>query len=116
MNINTQPWTMATKRVVLSLLAISTLGFVALPARADEGIIQDSIQESINTGKGNTSIQNSYQESRINRRNRRGGRNMEEIDTGVVQTNDQYCDQVGRNNLCVQNTDQRSRIRYRRGR
>ena len=116
MNINTQAWNIGTKRIILSLLAISTLGFVALPARADDAVIQDSIQESINTGKGNTSIQNSYQESQIYRRNRRGGRNLEEIDTGVVQTNDQYCDQAGRNNLCVQNTDQRSRIRYRRGR
>ena len=116
MNINISAWTKGTKKIILGLLAISALGLVDLPAKADEAIIQDSIQESINTGKGNTSIQNSYQESRINRQNRRGSRNLEEIDTGVVQTNDQYCDQVGRNNLCVQNTDQRSRIRYRRDR
>ncbi len=115
MNIYTKAWTMGTKRVVLSLLAISNLGLVALPARADNAIIQESLQESINTGKGNTSIQNSYQESQI-RRDRRGRGNGEVIDTGVVQRNDQYCDQAGRNNLCVQNSNQHNRIRYRHGR
>ena len=116
MNTYTNPWLIGTKRVILGLLTISALGIVGLPARADEAVIQQSIQESVNTGDGNTSIQNSYQESRINRRSRRGSRNYEEIDTGVVQKNEQVCDQLGGENLCIQNTDQRSRIRHRRGR
>ena len=116
MNTYTDTWLIGTKRVILGLLTISALGIVSLPARADDGVIQQSIQESVNTGDGNTSIQNSYQESRINRRSRRGSRNYEEIDTGVVQKNEQVCDQLGVENLCIQNTDQRSRIRHRRGR
>lgn len=113
--MNTQIFNAVTKRFMIGLVTVSALGMVAIPSRADDAVIQDSIQESVNTGRGNTSIQNSYQESRINRRIRRG-RNYEEIDTGVVQTNDQFCDQLGRDNVCIQNTDQRSRIRHNRTR
>ena len=112
--MNTKTVTMGTKRFILGLLAISALGVVGLPVRADDAVIQDSIQRSVNTGDWNTSIQNSYQESRINRRSWRGNRNYDDIDTGVVQRNDQYCDQLGIGNLCVQNTDQRSNIRHHR--
>lgn len=116
MNINTKTGIRGTKKVILGLLAISALGLVALPSRADDAVIQESIQQSVNTGNGNTSIQNSFQESRINRRTGKGGRNNQEINTGVVQRNDQFCDQLGEDNVCLQNTDQRSRIRRQRSR
>ena len=113
--MNTQALTTGTKRIVLGLLAISTVGMVALPVRADDAVVQTSVQESVNTGRGNRSIQNSSQESTI-RRSRRGWSNYDDVSTGVVQDNAQYCDQLGRNNLCAQNTDQRSNIRHHRGR
>ena len=106
---------MGTKRLIIGLLAISALGVVSLSARAgDDAVIQNSVQETINTGDGNTSIQNSNQESRINRNSRNEYGNYDDSDTGVVQSNDQYCDQLGEDNLCVQNTDQRSSVRERR--
>ena len=114
MNIQTNAWVKESQRIILGLLAISAFGVVALPARADDAVIQESIQESINTGNGNTSIQNSYQESRINRRGRKSQRNQ--VDAGVVQKNDQFCDQLGDDNVCLQNSEQHSRIYYRRGR
>ena len=114
--MNTKTFAIGTKRFVIGLCAISNLGFFALPTRADDAVIQDSTQETINTGEGNTSIQNSNQESRIDRRSRDEYGNYDSSDAGIVQTNDQYCDQLGKDNLCVQNTDQRSDVRERRSR
>ncbi|VEP15370.1 conserved hypothetical protein [Hyella patelloides LEGE 07179] len=113
--MNTQTFAIGTKRLIVGLLAISALGAIALPVRADEAIIQESRQESINTGEGNTSVQNSNQESRI-RNSRDGYRRYDDDSTGVVQTNDQFCDQLGEDNVCAQNTDQRTNIRQRRDR
>ena len=115
MNIQTNNWIKGSKKIILGLLAISAFGIVALPARADNAVIQESIQESINTGNGNTSIQNSSQRTSINRRSRRGNR-RDEYSSGVVQTNKQMCDQYGDENLCLQNSEQRTRVRYGRGR
>ena len=115
MNTQTNAWIRGTKRVILGLVAISAFGIVASPARADNAVIQESIQESINTGNGNISIQNSSQKSRINHRGRRGNR-REQVSSGVVQKSEQYCDQLGDENLCMQNNEQRTRVRYGRGR
>ena len=112
--MNTKALTTGTKKIFVGLLAISALGMIASPVSADEAVVQDSIQESVNTGRGNLSIQNSSQESRIYRRGR--NRFSDDVDTGVIQRNNQYCDQLGRNNVCDQNTDQRSNIRHHRGR
>lgn len=106
---------MNTKTLAIGLLTISALGFVSLPARGDQAVIQDSRQESVNTGVGNTSIQDTTQESNIRTRGRSGY--YDDDSTGVVQKSDQYCNQYGEDNLCVQDTDQRSNIRQeRRGR
>ncbi len=115
MNTQTNAWVRGTKRVILGLVAISAFGIVASPVRADNAVIQESIQESINTGNGNTSIQNSSQRTRINRHSRRGNR-RDKFSSGVVQTSDQYCNQLGDDNLCMQNNEQRTRVRYERGR
>jgi hypothetical protein len=109
----TKTFAMETKRLIIGLLAISALGIVSLPARADDAVIQDSVQDSYNEGYGNTSIQNSAQRSQINRRSRDEYGNYDDSDTGVVQNNDQICTQYGEDNLCVQNTDQDSRIHER---
>ncbi|MGK7938357.1 MAG: hypothetical protein AB4206_21540 [Xenococcaceae cyanobacterium] len=114
--MNTKTFTIGTKRIVIGLLAIATVGVVSLPVRADDAVIQDSVQEAINTGEGNTSVQNSYQDSRIERKSRNRYGDYDDNSTGVVQSNDQYCDQLGEDNLCVQNTDQRSNIRHQRHR
>ena len=114
--MNTKTLTIGTKRIVIGLLAIASVGVVSLPVRADDAVIQQSVQEAINTGDGNTSVQNSSQESRIQRKSRGRYGDYDGDSTGVVQSNDQYCDQLGEDNLCVQNTDQRSNIRHQRRR
>ncbi|MDJ0681365.1 MAG: hypothetical protein QNJ18_16015 [Xenococcaceae cyanobacterium MO_167.B52] len=115
MNIQTNNLIKGSKKVILGLFAISAFGIVALPARADNAVIQESIQESINTGNGNTSIQNSSQRTRIERSSRTGKR-RDQYSSGVVQKSEQYCDQLGDENLCMQNNEQRTRVRYGRGR
>ena len=115
MNRQTNTWVRGSKRLILGLLAISAFGMVASPARADNAVIQESIQESINTGNGNTSIQNSSQRTSIHRRNRTG-KKRDQVDAGVVQKSEQYCDNLGDENLCMQNNEQRTRVRYGRGR
>ena len=115
MNRQNNTWFRGSKTLILGLFAISAFGIVASPARADNAVIQESIQESINTGNGNTSIQNSSQRTRINRHSRRGNR-RDKFSSGVVQTSDQYCNQLGDDNLCMQNNQQRTRVRYERGR
>jgi len=112
--MNTQTFAIGTKRFMFGLLAISVLGIVSLPAKADEAVIQDSVQEAVQTGEGNTTILNSNQESQIKRRSRDSYFSDDEGSTGVVQNADQYCDQLGEDNLCVQNSDQRSTIRQER--
>lgn len=111
--MNTQTLAIGTKRIIIGLVTVATLGVISLPVRADDAVIQESVQEAINTGEGNTSVQNSYQDSRIERKSRN---RYDDNDTGVVQRNDQYCDQYGENNLCAQNTEQRSNIRHNRRR
>lgn len=110
MNIPTL--TNGTKKFVVGLLAISTTCLVTVPVRADNAVVQESIQQSVNTGNGNTSVQNSFQESSIDRTSRRG-RNSEAVNNGVIQRNDQFCDNLGDDNFCGQNTEQRSNIRQR---
>lgn len=107
--MNTQTFSIATKRIMIGLVTVATLGVISLPLRADDAVIQESVQEAINTGEDNTSVQNSYQDSRIERKSRN---RYNDNDTGVVQRSDQYCDQYGANNLCAQNTEQRSNIRH----
>ena len=80
------------KKFTLALLALGAIGFVAVPARADEAYIQDARQTSIIDGYNNTSIQEATQVNKTHH-NRRGRRS-----TGVVQTSDQYGEVYGEGN------------------
>ena len=114
-----------SKQTVFALLAISTVGLLASPAKADNALIQESVQESVVTGRDNISIQNSNQShqqyteyrDRSNNYNRHHRDNYNsDSSTGVVQRSEQYCDQVGEYNTCVQDAQQSSSIHNRRDR
>lgn len=104
------------KKIALVVLAFSTLGLAAVPARADEALIQETVQESYTTGNDNVSVQSSSQQNRqySSSRGRRvyGNRN----DVGIVQRSQQLCDQLGDGNACVQNARQRNTNRQYRSR
>ena len=112
--MNQQIFSHNSKQVVFTLLAISTIGLVVSPAKADDALIQESIQESVITGSDNVSVQNSNQRNQqyTEYRNRAGyGRygydNYEDQgNTGIVQRSDQFCDQLGEYNTCVQDAQQ----------
>ena len=105
-----------TKKAIVAFLAFSTLGLAAIPARADEALIQETVQESYTTGHDNVSVQNSSQQNRqySSTRGRRvyGNRN----DVGIVQRSQQLCDQLGDGNACVQDATQRNTSRQHRSR
>ncbi|WP_009545869.1 hypothetical protein [Crocosphaera subtropica] len=90
------------KRSIISLLALSTIGLLTLPALADDATIQRSDQVSTQEGNRNTAIQDSSQ-SNINR-----GRNRRGEDTGTVQESYQDTLQQGSDNVSVQESDQRN--------
>ena len=122
--MNMQILTSYSRQTFLALLAISTIGLLASPAKADDALIQESVQESVVTGRDNISIQNSNQShrqyteyrDRLNyNRHQRDNYNTDSS-TGVVQRSDQYCDQVGEYNTCVQDAQQSSDIHNRRDR
>ena len=122
--MNMQILTSYSKQTLFALLTISTIGLLASPAKADDALIQESVQESVVTGRDNVSIQNSNQSHRQYteyrdrgnyNRHHRGNYNTDS-NTGVVQRSDQYCDQVGEYNTCVQDAQQSSDIHNRRDR
>ena len=121
--MNKQIMTQNNKRVVFALLAVSTIGLLAAPAKADNALIQESVQESVVTGNDNVSIQNSNQrnqqvtEYRDRSYGRHGYGNYEDdSSTGIVQRSDQYCDQLGEYNTCVQDAQQSNSSYTRRDR
>ena len=122
--MNMQILTLHGKQTVFALLAVSTIGLMASPAKADDALIQESVQESVVTGRDNISIQNSNQSHQQYTEYRdRGNYNRHHRDnynsdssTGVVQRSDQYCDQVGEYNTCVQDAQQSSSTHTRRDR
>ena len=121
--MNKQFLTTYGKRAVFALLAISSVGLSIAPAKADDAIIQDSVQESVVTGNDNLSIQNSnqtnqqYSEYRDRGYGRRGHNEYgDNSSTGVVQRSDQYCDQLGEYNTCVQDAQQSNSSYTRRDR
>ena len=119
MNTNTN-FANRSKQILLALLTVSSVGILASPARADNAVIQESIQESVVTGQDNVSVQNSNQSNRQHTeyRDRYSGyhQNREEASdsTGIVQRSDQYCDQVGEYNTCVQDAQQSNHSTSRR--
>ncbi len=122
--MNIQTFADNGKQIVLGLLAVSTIGMVT-PARADDALIQESVQESVITGADNVSIQNSNQSNQQHTeyRDRYGSSSSSSYDrygergnTGIVQRSDQYCDQVGEYNTCVQDAQQINSSHIRRER
>jgi hypothetical protein len=93
------------KKLIFALLALSTIGLISLPAKADDAVIQETVQESYNTGKGNVSVQNSRQQNRQSSEYREGYY-QNDSNTGIVQRTQQYCDQFGEHNACVQDAEQ----------
>ncbi|MCC0177504.1 hypothetical protein I4641_10995 [Waterburya agarophytonicola K14] len=122
--MNVQILNSHSKQLVFALLAVSTIGLFSVPAKADDALIQESIQESVVTGSDNVSVQNSnqrnqqYTEYRDNH-GRYGRDNYNYNDngsTGIVQRSDQFCDQVGEYNTCVQDAQQSNNSHTRRER
>ena len=116
--MNKQIFTVNSQKIVFSLLAIATLGFTPLSAKAnDKAIIQESFQDAYTSGVGNVSVQNSRQLNRENNDYRgRHGAYRRKSNIGVVQRSQQLCDQVGEENVCVQDAEQRNSSRTRRSR
>lgn len=112
----------SVQKVALVAVAMSTLGAIANPVRADEALIQETVQESYSTGVGNVSVQSSSQQNRQYRGTRGSRRYYEDRDNiGIVQRSQQLCDQLGDLNTCVQdsrqtNTSLRDRAYRSRGR
>jgi hypothetical protein len=106
----------APKTLLFSLLAVSALAIVPSSAQADQAIIQETIQESYNTGKDNLSIQNSTQQNRQSSFSRDRWSGDDGNNTGIVQRTQQYCDQYGEYNTCVQDSQQLNTTRTYRNR
>ena len=88
------------KNLILSLLTLTALGVVSLPANADEAVIQDARQTTYQTGENNYSGQSAIQRNQNSRRGDRDG------STGQVQTSDQLSDQYGVGNTSQQRVRQ----------
>jgi hypothetical protein len=105
-----------TSKVIFGLLAISTIGLGSLPVRADDAVIQETRQESYNTGNGNVSVQHSRQQNRNSSDYRDKYGYYENNNTGIVQRSQQYCDQFGEYNACIQDAQQQNTTHNRRSR
>ncbi|EAZ91657.1 hypothetical protein [Crocosphaera chwakensis] len=92
------------KLSVLSLLAVSTLSLIAVPAFADQANVQTSGQISTQVGDNNTSSQRTTQSNLDSRRGR--GEN-----TGNAQDSYQDSLQEGNGNNSSQVTNQRNVVR-----
>ncbi len=115
--MNKQFFASNTNKVILTLLAISTIGFAASPVKADDALIQETIQESVTTGSDNLSVQTSNQQNRQSRDYRdRYGYGKDDSDTGIVQRSQQICDQYGEYNTCIQDAQQSNVSNTRRRR
>lgn len=122
--MNRQIFSQNNKRVLFALLAVSSIGLLTAPAKADNAVIQESIQESVVTGNDNVSVQNSNQRNQQSTqyRDRGYGRHDRQnyqddgSSTGVVQRSDQYCDRLGEYNTCIQDAQQSNSTHIRRDR
>ncbi|MGF1540809.1 MAG: hypothetical protein ACFCU5_10230 [Pleurocapsa sp.] len=115
--MNRQFFANNTNKVILAFLAISTIGLTTSPVKADDALIQESLQESVTTGSNNLSVQSSTQQSRQERDYRGGyGYGKDSGNTGIVQRSQQLCDQYGEYNTCIQDAQQSnvSQTRQRR--
>ncbi len=115
--MNKQFFANNANKVILTLLAVSTIGFAASPVKADDALIQETIQESVTTGSDNLSVQNSNQQNRQNSDYRdRYGYGGDNGNTGIVQRSQQLCDQYGEFNTCIQDAQQSNVSHTRRRR
>ena len=122
--MNTQTFANHSKQIFVAFLTVAAVGAIAAPVRADDALIQESIQESVVTGEDNVSVQNSNQSNNQYTEYRERGRysrhNYDKGErggsTGIVQRSDQYCDQVGAANTCVQDAQQSNNSTTRRRR
>lgn len=100
------------KNWMIGLLGVAAVGLVSLPSYAgdgDDATIMDSNQNSVITGDGNTSLQDSTQSSQSIRDGARGN-------SGTVMRNNQNCDVLGNDNTCAQKSTQTGQsIRTNRG-
>lgn len=103
-----------TPKAILTVLAVSTIGLTAIPAQADEALIQETVQESYTTGADNVSVQSSSQQNRQYSNTR--GRYRDRNNVGIVQRSQQLCDQLGEGNACIQDAQQRNTSRQRHSR
>ncbi len=97
------------KTLILSLLTVTAVGTLALPAFSYEVNLQSVQQVTTQEGNMNTSYQTSDQNIRSSRYNR--GSRQTSIDQGNVQ--DLYQDnlQVGEENLTLQTNVQKIKVR-----
>jgi hypothetical protein len=104
--MNKQIFSNHTAKAILALLAVSTIGLVSSPAKADDALIQENVQRSVTTGSNNLSVQSSRQHNRqVNTYGSPYG-TTNNNNTGVVQRTEQSCDQFGEFNTCVQDARQ----------
>lgn len=100
---------MNNKVLAIGLLTVVTLGSFALPSRADRVVDQNSDQEVVITGDGNSANQNSNQRNRTsNTRNRDS--------EGIVQNCRQLSDIQGNDNTTDQSCRQSNSSSSRRNR
>ena len=107
--MNNQKFVFSAPKALITVLAFSTIGLAAIPAQADEALIQETVQESYTTGVDNVSVQSSSQQNRQYSSTR--GRYRDRNNVGIVQRSQQLCDQLGDGNACVQDAQQRNTSR-----
>lgn len=111
-------------QIFCAAVAVSSMSLMVSPAKADNALIQESVQESVVTGRDNISVQNSQQSNQqysVYRDRRNYGRSghdsyQDQSSTGIVQRSNQYCDQVGEYNSCIQDAQQSNTSYTRRER
>ena len=94
-------------KFMLSLLAFSALGFISLPANADQVTVQTSEQFAAQQGNGNLSMQNLEQHTTNNNLGN-------DSSQGSVQNNRQEAFQEGDHNVNLQEKKQELRQNYQR--
>ncbi|MEM8673336.1 MAG: hypothetical protein AAGF83_05615 [Cyanobacteria bacterium P01_G01_bin.67] len=122
--MNMQVFSNHSKQILFTVIAVSSMNLAVSPAQADDALIQESVQESVVTGRDNISVQNSNQSNQqysVYRDRRKYGHYgydnyQDQSSTGIVQRSDQYCDQVGEYNSCVQDAQQSNTSYNRRER
>jgi hypothetical protein len=98
------------KKVIFSLVAMSFLGMVVLPANADEANVQNSSQTVTQDGYGNTAVQATDQQIQSNSTSN-GWDSGSNGSTGNVQQVVQDALQRGVGNVSGQSTQQRVELR-----